>query len=52
MMKKILLLASVATLGLSACNKHKCPAYTSTKAANRVSSPITTSSATLPTARQ
>ena len=52
MMKKLLLLASVAVLGLSACTKQKCPAYTSTKAANRVSSPITASAATLTAARQ
>ncbi|AII53130.1 MULTISPECIES: hypothetical protein [Hymenobacter] len=51
-MKKLLLLASVAVLGLSACNKQKCPAYTSTKAANRVSSPIMASSVSAPAARQ
>lgn len=52
MMKKLLLLASVAVLGLGSCNKTKCPAYTSTKAANRVSSPIMASSATATAARQ
>jgi hypothetical protein len=51
-MKKFFLLASVAVLGLSACNKEKCPAYSSTKAANRVSSPILASSAETPAARQ
>ncbi|MDF7812338.1 hypothetical protein P1X16_13225 [Hymenobacter sp. YC55] len=51
-MKKLLLLASVAVLGLSACNKTHCPAYSSTKAANRVSTPITASTATTPAARQ
>ncbi|UOQ71861.1 MULTISPECIES: hypothetical protein [Hymenobacter] len=50
-MKKLLLLASVALVGLSACNKTKCPAYSSTKAANRVSSTITASAAT-PAERQ
>ncbi|WP_156126384.1 hypothetical protein [Hymenobacter sp. DG25B] len=45
-MKKLLLLASVATLSLASCNKSKCPAYSSTKAANRVSSPIMASTAT------
>lgn len=43
-MKKLLILAfGAATLGLGACNKHACPAYTSTKAA---SAPITASTAT------
>ncbi|WP_345073414.1 hypothetical protein [Hymenobacter fastidiosus] len=51
-MKKLLLLASVALLGLGACNKVKCPAYTSTKAANHISSPITASTVTTPVARQ
>jgi len=50
-MKKLLLLACVAVLGLGSCNKVKCPAYTSIKAANRVSSPITASTAT-PAPRQ
>ena len=49
-MKKLLLLASVALLGLSACNKTKCPAY-GAKSANRVSSTITASAAT-PAERQ
>jgi len=49
MKKFVLLAAGVATLSLGACNRQKCPAYTSTKAANRVSSPITASAAT-PTA--
>jgi hypothetical protein len=51
-MKKLLLLACVAVLGLGSCNKVKCPAYTSIKAANRVSSPITASTETAPAARQ
>ncbi|MBC8085578.1 MAG: lipoprotein [Hymenobacter sp.] len=51
-MKKLLLLAAVAVLGLSACNKTKCPAYTSIKAANRVSSPITAAVAPASAARQ
>ncbi|UOQ52609.1 hypothetical protein [Hymenobacter cellulosivorans] len=50
-MKKLLLLASVALVGLSACNKTKCPAYSSMKDANRVSSTITATTAT-PTERQ
>ncbi|WP_303312750.1 hypothetical protein [Hymenobacter sp. BT730] len=45
-MKKLLLLASVATLTLGSCNKSKCPTYSSTKSANRVSSPIMASNAT------
>ena len=50
-MKKLLLLAAgVAALGLGSCNS-KCPAYTSTKAANRVASPALASAA-LPAARQ
>jgi len=52
MAKKLLLLSLVALSGLSACNKSKCPAYTSTKAANRISSTITASEATTPAARQ
>jgi hypothetical protein len=45
-MKKIVLLAAgVAALALGSCNRQKCPAYTSTKEANRVSSPITASNA-------
>jgi hypothetical protein len=43
-MKKLLLLAiGAATLGLGACNKHTCPAYTSTKSA---AAPLTASTAT------
>ncbi|MCC2546793.1 hypothetical protein LJY25_10090 [Hymenobacter sp. BT175] len=45
MSKTLLLLASVAVLGLGACNRTKCPAYSSTKSANRVSSTITASAA-------
>ncbi|QIX60587.1 hypothetical protein HER32_05055 [Hymenobacter sp. BT18] len=45
-MKKLLILASVALVGLGACNRTKCPAYTSTKEANRVSSTISASTAT------
>ena len=46
-MKKIVLLAAgVAALSLGACNRTKCPAYSSTKEANRVSSPIMASNAT------
>ena len=52
MMKKLLLLASVAFLGLSACKKTDCPAYSSTKAANRVSSSVTAATTTTPLARQ
>ncbi|WP_157547499.1 hypothetical protein [Hymenobacter sp. DG25A] len=44
-MKKFLLLASVATFALASCNKSKCPTYSSTKSANRVSSPIMASTA-------
>ncbi len=51
-MKKFVLLAAAgAALTLGACNRQKCPAYSSTKEANRVSSPITASAAT-PAARQ
>jgi len=40
-MKKMLLLACVAGLGLSACSKKtQCPAYSSTKDATRISSPV------------
>ncbi len=40
-MKKLLLLACVAACGLGSCNKKaQCPAYSSTKDANRVSSTI------------
>jgi hypothetical protein len=42
-MKKLLILAiGAATLGLGACNRSTCPAYTSAKAA---SAPITASTA-------
>lgn len=48
-MKKLLILAiGAATLGLGACNRSTCPAYTSAKAA---SAPITASVAT-PIAQQ
>ena len=51
-MKKFALLAAgFAVLSLGACNRQKCPAYSSTKEANRISSPITASAAT-PAARQ
>ncbi|WP_460614758.1 MULTISPECIES: hypothetical protein [Hymenobacter] len=41
-MKKLLLFAGLATLGLGSCNKKsQCPAYSSTKDASRVSSTIT-----------
>ena len=50
-MNKLVLLAASAALLLGACNRQKCPAYTSTKAANRVASPITASAAA-PAARQ
>ena len=46
MKKLVLLAAGVAALSLGSCNRQKCPAYTSTKEANRVSSPITASNAT------
>lgn len=43
-MKKLLLLVlGAATLGLGACNKQTCPAYTSTKQA---ATPLTASTAT------
>ena len=52
LMKKLILLAAGFTaLSLGACNRQKCPAYSSTKEANRVSSPITASAA-VPAARQ
>lgn len=45
-MKKFVLLAAAgAALTLGACNRQKCPAYSSTKEANRVSSPIMASAA-------
>ena len=51
-MKKFVLLAvGFAALSLGACNRRNCPAYSSTKEANHVSSPITASAAT-PAARQ
>ena len=50
-MKKLVLLAAAAALTLGACNRQKCPAYSATKDANRVSSPITASAAT-PAVRQ
>lgn len=51
MKKLILLAAGVASLGLGSCSGGKCPAYTSTKAANRTASPVMASAAA-PTARQ
>ncbi|MGI4735379.1 MAG: hypothetical protein ACRYG7_09390 [Janthinobacterium lividum] len=43
-MKKLLILAiGAATLGLGACNRSTCPAYTSTKA---TTAPLTASTAT------
>jgi hypothetical protein len=51
MKKFVLLAAGFAALSVSACNRQKCPAYSSTKEANRVSSPITASTAT-PAPRQ
>jgi len=51
MKKLVLLAAGCAALTLGACNRQKCPAYSSTKEANRVSSPITASTAA-PVARQ
>ena len=43
-MKKFFILAlGAATLGLGACNKQTCPAYTSTKSA---AAPVTASTAT------
>jgi hypothetical protein len=48
-MKKLLILAiGAATLGLGACNKSTCPAYSSAKSTN---APITASTAT-PVAQQ
>ena len=51
MKKLVLLAAGFAVLSLGACNRRPCPAYSSTKEANRVSSPITASTAT-PAPRQ
>ncbi len=51
MKKLILLAAGVAAFGLGSCNRAKCPAYTSTKAANRVASPVMASTVA-PAARQ
>ena len=51
MKKFVLCAATVSAFALGACNREKCPAYSSTKEANRVSSPITASTAT-PAARQ
>ena len=51
MKKLILLAAGITALSLGACNRQKCPAYSSTKEANRISSPITANTAT-PAARQ
>ena len=51
MKKFVLFAAGVSALALGACNREKCPAYSSTKEANRVSSPITASTAT-PAPRQ
>lgn len=50
MKKLVLLAAGVAALALGSCNRQKCPAYSATKEANRVSSPITASNA--PAVRQ
>ena len=51
-MKKFALLAAgFVALSLGACNRQKCPAYSSTKEANRISSPIMASTAT-PVAHQ
>jgi hypothetical protein len=47
-MKKLFILAlGAATLGLGACNRKACPAYTSTKAA-----PTITASTATPVAQQ
>ncbi|QJX45396.1 hypothetical protein HMJ29_00990 [Hymenobacter taeanensis] len=52
-MKKVLLLACLATLSLGACNrKSQCPAYSSTKDASRLSFPITASTESATTPRQ
>ena len=45
MKKFVLCAATVSFFALGACNRVKCPAYSSTKEANRVSSPITASTA-------
>jgi hypothetical protein len=45
MKKLVLLAAGCSILALGACNRQKCPAYSSTKQANRVSSPIMASTA-------
>jgi len=52
-MKKFALLAAgVAVLTLGACNKERCPAYSATKAANRMSSPVMANSTAPTAARQ
>ena len=51
MKKFVLLAAGIATLSFGACNRQKCPAYSSTKEANRISSPIMASTAA-PVGRQ
>ena len=40
MAKKLLLFALMAVSGLSACHRTQCPAYSSTKAANCVSTTL------------
>ena len=45
MKKFVLLAAGFAALSLGACSRQKCPAYSSTKEANRISSSITASTA-------
>ncbi|WP_190242552.1 hypothetical protein [Hymenobacter lapidiphilus] len=52
-MKKLLLLACVAGLGLGSCNKKSnCPAYSGIKDANRLSSPVMAQGPTAATDRQ
>ncbi|WP_188815901.1 hypothetical protein [Hymenobacter cavernae] len=50
-MKNLLLIAIIGLVGLNSCTT-KCPAYSSTKPATHVSSPITASTSTTSVARQ
>ena len=52
MTKKLLLLALMAVSGLSACHRTQCPAYSSTKAANHVSTTLLAADASVSTVRQ
>ncbi|MBO0360068.1 hypothetical protein J0X19_19060 [Hymenobacter sp. BT186] len=50
-MKRTLLFVALAVVGLSSC-KTQCPAYSSTKPATHVASPITASTSESAAARQ